>query len=63
MGSFSSRIESHAIYVLQRACQAASSNAENGPNRDEDPTASPALRHVLTNASSISNLAVRGGRV
>ena len=62
MGSLSSKIDSHAKYVLQCACQAASSNSEVGPNIAEDPTESPALRHVLTSVSSITNLAVRGGR-
>ena len=58
MGSLSSKIDSHAKYVLQCAQQAASSNAEVGSNTAE----SPALRHVLTSVTSISNLAVRGGR-
>ena len=63
MGSFSFKIDSHAKNVLQRAHQATSSNAKVGTDTGEDPTESPALRHVLTIVSSISNLAVRGGRV
>ncbi len=62
MGSLSSKIDSHAKYVLQCARQAASSNSEVGPETAEDPTESPALRHVLTSVSSITNLAFRGGR-
>ncbi len=55
IGSLSSKIYSHAKYVLQCARQAASLIAEVGPKTAEDPIEVPALRHVLTSVSSIAN--------